>query len=65
MIKIPKGSVLHAQAIYDNSMKNQENPFFPPRDVMFEWGMNEDSEMMRLVLLYLPYQYGDEFIRLD
>jgi hypothetical protein len=22
--------------------------------------MNEDSEMMRLVLLYLPYQMGDE-----
>jgi len=27
---------------------------------MFEWGMNEDSEMMRLVLLYLPYEVGDE-----
>jgi hypothetical protein len=60
MIKIPKGSVLHAEAKYDNSEKNLDNPYTPPKDIMFEWGMNEDSEMMRLVLLYLPYQMGDE-----
>jgi len=60
MIKIPKGSVLHAEAVYDNSERNLDNPYTPPKDIMFEWGMNEDSEMMRLVLLYLPYQMGDE-----
>lgn len=65
MIKIPKGSVLHADAIYDNSTNNPDNPYAPPKDIMFEWGMNEDSEMMRLVLLYLPYQSGDEKRSLD
>ncbi len=60
MIKVPKGSVLHAEAMYDNSIRNDENPYSPPKDIMFEWGMNEDSEMMRLVLLYLPYEVGDE-----
>ena len=65
MVKIPAGSVLHAEAIYDNSARNPENPYNPPQDVLFEWGMNDDSEMMRLVLLYLAYQNGDENIKLD
>ncbi|MCU0442484.1 MAG: cytochrome c [Bacteroidia bacterium] len=65
MVKIPAGSVLHAEAIYDNSASNPENPHNPPQDVLFEWGMNDDSEMMRLVLLYLPYQVGDEKISLE
>lgn len=64
MIKIPAGSVLHAEALYDNSAKNAANPYSPPKDVLFEWGMNDDSEMMRLVLLYLPYEMGDEKIAL-
>lgn len=65
MIKVPAGSVLHAEAIYDNSVRNPENPYNPPQDVLFEWGMNDDSEMMRLVLLYLPYEVGDEKISLE
>ncbi len=64
MIKIPAGSVLHAEALYDNSAKNAANPYSPPKDVLFEWGMNDDSEMMRLVLLFLPYEMGDEKIAL-
>lgn len=65
IIKIPSGSVLHADAIYDNSAGNPNNPHHPPRDIKFEWGMNDDSEMMRLVLLYLPYQEKDETISLE
>jgi hypothetical protein len=65
MVKIPAGSVLHAEAIYDNSLRNAENPYHPPKDILFEWGMNDDSEMMRLVLLYLTYQQGDEQISLE
>jgi hypothetical protein len=65
MVKIPAGSILHAEAVYDNSQRNPENPYYPPQDVLFEWGMNDDSEMMRLVLLYLPYQEGDEAISLE
>jgi hypothetical protein len=65
LIKIPAGSVLHAEAEYDNSFKNHENPFSPPKDILFEWGMNEDSEMMRLVLLYLPYANGDDTVSLE
>jgi len=65
MVKIPAGSILHAEAIYDNSANNPENPYGPPQDILFEWGMDDDSEMMRLVLLYLAYQSGDEEISLE
>lgn len=65
MVKVPAGSVLHAEAIYDNSANNPENPNDPPQDLLFEFGMNDDSEMMRLVLLYLPYEEGDETISLE
>jgi hypothetical protein len=30
-----------------------------------ETGMNESNEMMRLVILYLPYLIGDENISLE
>lgn len=65
MLKIPAGSLLYAEAIYDNSSTNPENPFHPPRDILFESGMNETSEMMRLVFLYLPYEEFDEWISLE
>lgn len=65
LIKIPAGSVLHAEAEYDNSFRNPENPFSPPKDILFEWGMNEDSEMMRLVLLHLPYADRDDTVNLE
>ncbi len=65
MVKIPAGSTLNAYAIYNNSESNLNNPHHPPKDIKFEWGMNDDSEMMRLVLLYLPYEKGDENISLE
>lgn len=62
MIKIPKGSILHAEATFDNTSNNIHNPFNPPKDALFETGSMEDTEeMMRLVFLYLPYKSGDEY----
>jgi len=65
MVKIPAGSVLHATATYDNTSKNPFNPNQPPKAMPFETGMDESNEMMRLVLLFLPYQKGDEEISLE
>jgi hypothetical protein len=62
LIKLPKGSLLHAEAWYDNTRKNPHNPFIPPRDVYFERGMADTDEMMRLVILYVPWKPGDEGI---
>lgn len=65
MVKIPAGSVLHATATYDNTSKNPFNPNQPPKAMAFETGMDESNEMMRLVILFLPYQKGDEEISLE
>lgn len=66
ILKIPKGSVLHAIAEFDNTRDNPENPFFPPKDIYFESGSMEDTEeMMRLSFLYLRYIQGDENISLE
>ncbi|HEX8546254.1 MAG TPA: hypothetical protein VF691_04785 [Cytophagaceae bacterium] len=65
IVKIPKGSILHAEALFDNTRSNPNNPNFPPKDVYFETGSMEDTEeMMRLVFLFLPYMEGDENVEL-
>ena len=64
-LSIPSGSIIHAEATYDNTASNLSNPFSPPRDIYFERGsMTETEEMMRLTFLYLPYHRGDENIDL-
>lgn len=65
IVKIPAGSVLHAEATYDNTNQNPFNPNYPAKSMPFETGMNESNEMMRLVILYLPYLIGDENISLE
>lgn len=64
-VKIPAGSMLYGYAWFDNTSANPDNPFRPPQDVFFERGMDDTDEMMRLVVLYLPYQLGDELLHLD
>jgi hypothetical protein len=66
-IKIPKGSVLNAEARYDNTVRNMNNPNCPPIDIAFERGNMDDDreEMMRLVFVYLPYNEGDEKIKME
>lgn len=65
IVKLPKGSTLRAEAIFDNTTGNPANPQIPPKDAFFERGMDDKDEMMRLVMLYLPYREGDEDISLE
>lgn len=60
LLYVPKGSVIIAEATYDNTIENPLNPFTPPRDVSYGW--NTTSEMMELVIYYVPYRAGDEHI---
>ncbi len=48
--KLPKGSKLIVDAIYDNSDKNPRNPNNPPKDV--RWGEETTDEMFLLVAAY-------------
>lgn len=67
MLKIPKGSVIRAEGIYDNTGNNPNNPFDPPRTILepIDEDMKTTDEMFQLIITYLPYQTGDENISLE
>jgi hypothetical protein len=47
--RLPKGTVLHAEVIWDNSADNERNPHRPPKRVT--WGESTDDEMGNLRFL--------------
>jgi hypothetical protein len=59
---LPKGTVIYAEATYDNTNDNPLNPYKPARTVGYGWGSKD--EMMNLVLYYVKYKKGDELIDL-
>ena len=66
MVKIPKGSAIIAEGVYDNTKQNLNNPFTPPQLVRDRNGsMKATDEMFQFIVTYLPYQQGDENIGLD
>jgi mono/diheme cytochrome c family protein len=68
MKKIPAGSVIHVFATYDNTAKNPNNPFHPPREISEGEGnesMSTKEEMLQFIFSFLPYQPGDENISLE
>lgn len=66
MLKLPAGSTVYVEGVYDNTTANPNNPYNPPREVREpEGNMRTTDEMFQLIITYLPYQPGDENIRLD
>ena len=66
MIKIPQGSWIIAEGVYDNTSDNPLNPYFPPRTIIEpDNSMKTTDEMFQLIFSYLPYKEGDENISLE
>ncbi|MCB0700940.1 MAG: hypothetical protein H6551_13365 [Chitinophagales bacterium] len=66
MLKIPKGSTIVAEGVYDNTRKNLNNPFSPPRLIKDNDGsMRATDEMFQFIVTYVMYEQGDEDISLD
>jgi len=66
MVKIPRGSTIYAEGVYDNTKMNPNNPFSPPRLVQDRNGsMRASDEMFQFIISYLPYREGDENISLE
>lgn len=66
MVKIPKGSTIYVEGVFDNTAENPLNPFRPPRTVSEREGsMRTSDEMFQFIITYLPYEKGDENISLD
>lgn len=64
-VKVPKGTILHIEGTYDNTAQNPANPFSPPQTIMSVGDMVSTDEMLTLLMVYLPYQAGDENISLE
>ena len=67
LVKLPAGSLVTVEATYDNTEDNPRNPFNPPRTVESSHNliMKTTDEMLNLLLIYVPYQPGDENISLE
>lgn len=66
MLKIPRGTTIHIEGVYDNTRHNPNNPFSPPQLVAEREGsMRTSDEMFQFIVTYLPYLPGDENISLE
>ena len=70
IIKIPAGSEIIVEAVYDNTINNPDNPFDPPKTITErknsngKGSMRTSDEMLQFIINYLHYQKGDEYILL-
>jgi len=65
LVRIPKGTRLHIEGTYDNTSANPFNPKSPPQTVFSGGDMRTDDEMLTLLMVFLPYQEGDELLSLQ
>jgi hypothetical protein len=66
MLHLPAGTTIYAEATYDNTANNPNNPFSPPREVREQGGsMRSTDEMFQCIITMMPYQPGDENISLE
>ncbi len=61
LLFIPKGSTIMAEGSFDNTNENPLNPFKPAKDIGYGW--NSAAEMLEMVLYFVPYRTGDEYIK--
>ena len=66
VLKIPAGTTIIAEGVYDNTVNNPLNPFHPPHVVAERNGsMRTSDEMFQFIITFMPYQHGDETISLE
>lgn len=66
LLKIPRGTTIYVEGIYDNTAQNPNNPYNPPKEIREREGsMKTTDEMFQLIVTYVPYQVGDEKISME
>jgi hypothetical protein len=66
LLKIPRGTTIYVEGVYDNTASNPNNPFYPPREIREQEGsMKTTDEMFQLIVTYVPYKQGDENLNLE
>jgi hypothetical protein len=63
MIKLEEGTLIYANATYDNTENNPYNPNIPPMNIGY--GESSTTEMFKYFMNLLTYMPGDENIVLD
>jgi len=56
-VKLPKGTVVEVELIYNNSSENPANPFNPPKRI--RWGESTNAEMGRILFVCVPGKESD------
>ncbi len=56
-VRLPAGTTMHAEIVYDNSAENPHNPRNPPQRVT--WGLSSFDEMGSLIFTGLPVREED------
>jgi hypothetical protein len=56
-VRLPKGTVVHAEVVWDNSADNPRNPNVPP--IRVKWGEGSNDEMGSLPFLCTPADEKD------
>lgn len=65
-VHIPAGYTIWVEGVFDNTANNPYNPNHPPKEVRDNNGsMRTTDEMFQFIVLYLPYQDGDEKMSLE
>ncbi len=57
-LRLPAGTVLVSELLYDNSAENPANPFHPPRRI--RWGHESTDEMGSITLMVAPTSAADQ-----
>jgi copper type II ascorbate-dependent monooxygenase-like protein len=66
ILKLTRGTTIYAEASFDNTVNNPNNPFHPPQVVREQGGsMRTTDEMFQCIITMMPYQEGDENISLS
>jgi hypothetical protein len=66
MVKIPAGSTIMVEGVFDNTIYNKNNPFHPPREIAERAGsMRASDEMFQFIITLMDYRPGDEDISLE
>jgi len=60
---LPLGSTIQAQAVYDNTTSNSNNPSSPP--VLVTAGESTTDEMFLVFFAYMPFSPGDQYLIID
>jgi hypothetical protein len=66
LLHLPRGTKIYVEGVYDNTAANPNNPFQPPQEIRERNGsMRTTDEMFQLIVTYVPYEKGDEYISLE